>query len=202
MDKVVLKAVLLLGFFSVGIVACSEEPPNKPDRGETRTALQRTAPHRTVVSSGYVEHTVGSMILRQEESVVAIEEAELFAEEEGRDEILVQAKISGQSEENRGCFLMEERSWLALKRSFESGNTPDPSLQMESSWADPLRRDEVSSGDNYTVLFHEDPDAEASDPRQMPFFALCFKQPVVGDDPPTTSWYDVAHVEGTPEASS
>jgi hypothetical protein len=191
--------LLLLCTFSIALVACSEKPPNKPDRGEAVTAPQRTAPQRTVASGGYVEHTVGSMTLRHHESVLAIEEAELLADEEDRDEIVVQATIRRQHEENRGCFLMEERAWLALKRSFESGNTPDPALQMESSWADPLRSEEFSGGDTYVVVFQEGPDEEAADPRQTPFFALCFKEPVGSGR--LTAWYDVGHVEGTPEAS-
>ena len=197
MSKAVLKTTPWLCFITLALVACSEEPPNKPDRAETRVPLQRTAPHRTVASGGYVEYTVGSMTLRQDESVVAIKEAKLQSGEEG-DEIVVQAMIRGNHEGYRDCFLMEERTWLALKRSFESGNTPDPSLQLESSWADPLRRVEFSGDEMYAVVFREDPDAEAADPRQTPYFALCFKD---GKYDRLMSWYDVAHVEGTPEAT-
>lgn len=96
MDGTFLRAtLLLLCFFSLALVACSEEPPNKPDRGETLTAQQRTAQQRTVASGGYVEHTVGSMTLRQDEGILAIEEAELITDEEGEDEIFVQATIRG-----------------------------------------------------------------------------------------------------------
>lgn len=196
MDVTFLKAVLLLlCFFSLALAACSEEPPNKPERGDTRTA-----PQRTVASGGYVEHTVGSMTLRQDEGVLVIEEAKLFADEEGDNEIFVQAKIRGGQEGYRGCFLMEERAWVALRRSFESGSTPDPAVMpLESSWADPLLSDEFSGDDTYAVVFHEDPVEEAVDPERTPFFALCFKNAEGSGQ--LTAWYDVAHVEGTPEAS-
>ncbi len=197
MGGAILRAILQLWLISFMLVSCAEQP-DRPDRGETDTTPHTTAPQTTAASGDYVEHTVGNMTLRQDEGVVAIEEAELIVDEAGRDQIVVRAKIRGQDQENRGCFLMEERSWLALERSFESGNTPDPALPLESSWADPFRSDEFSGGDTYAVVFQEDPDVEAADPGQTPFFALCFKDPEGSGS--LTAWYDVAHVEGTPEA--
>ena len=213
MERVIFKSVLALSFFaSLVLAACSEEP-ERPDQGETdavphrtapdRTAPDRTAPQRTVASGGYVEHTLGSMTLREEEGILSIEEAELYAGEKGRDEIVVQATIRGQSV-IRDCFLMEGPARFAMKRAIERGEGSDTPRRMdfESSWADPLSSDEFFADDTYVKVFVEDsePKREVADPRQTPFFALCFKDGDSGGTGRPTIWYDVAHVEGTPEA--
>ncbi len=208
MERVIFKSVLALSFFaSLVLAACSEEP-ERPDQGETdavphRTAPDRTVPQRTVASGGYVEHTVGSMTLREEEGVLSIEEAELYAGEKGRDEIVVRATIRGQSV-IRDCFLMEGPARFAMKRAIERGEGSDTPRRMdfESSWADPLLSDEFFADDTYVKVFVEDsePKGEVADPRQTPFFALCFKDGDSGGTEHPTVWYDVAHVEGTPEA--
>ena len=196
-----------LCFAALVLAACSEER-ERPDRGETtavarRTAPDRTAPQRTVASGGYVEHTVGSMTLREEEGVLTIEEAELSAGEKGRDEIVVQATIRGQSV-IRDCFLMDGPARFAMKRAIESGEGSDTPQQMdfESSWADPLSSEEFFADDTYVKVFFEDsePKGEVADPRRTPFFALCFKDGDSGGTGRPTIWYDVAHVEGTSEA--
>ena len=196
-----------LCFAALVLAACSEEP-ERPDRGETdavahRTAPDRTEPHTTVASGGYVEHTVGSMTLREEEGVLTIEEAELYAGEKGRDEIVVRATIRGQSV-IRDCFLMEGPARFAMKRAIERGEGSDTPRRtdFESSWADPLSSDEFFADDTYVKVFFEDsePKGEVADPRQTPFFALCFKDGDSGGTGRLTIWYDVAHVEGTPEA--
>ena len=213
MERVIFKSVLALCFFgSLVLGACSEEP-ERPNRGETdavphrtasdTSALDRTEPHRTVASGGYVEHMVGSMTLREEEGVLTIEEAELYAGEKGRDEIVVQATIRGQSV-IRDCFLMDGPARFAMKRAIESGEGSDTPQQMdfESSWADPLSSEEFYADDTYVKVFFEDsePKGEVADPRRTPFFALCFKDGGSGATRRPTIWYDVAHVEGTPEA--
>ena len=191
-----------LCFAALVLAACSEEP-ERPDRGETDAVPHRTAPDRTVASGGYVEHTVGSMTLREEEGVLTIEEAELNADQKGRDEIVVQATIRGQSV-IRDCFLMEGPARFAMKRAIERGGGSDTPRRMdfESSWADPLSSDEFFADDTYVKVFFEDsePKGEVADPRQTPFFALCFKDGDSGGTGRPTIWYDVAHVEGTPEA--
>ena len=196
-----------LCFAALVLAACSEEP-ERPDRGETdavsrSTAPLRTAPQRTVASGGYVEHTVGSMTLREEEGVLTIEEAELYAGDKGRDEIVVQATVRGQSV-IQDCFLMEGPARFAMKRAIESGVGSDTPRRMdfESSWADPLLSDEFFADDTYVKVFVEDsePMGEVADPRKTPFFALCFKDGDSGGTGRPTIWYDVAHVEGTPEA--
>jgi hypothetical protein len=197
----------MLCFAVLVLAACSEEP-ERPDQGETdavahRTAPDRTAPQTTVASGGYVEHTVGSMTLREEEGVLTIEEAELYAGEKGRDEIVVQATIRGQSV-IRDCFLMEGPARFAMKRAIERGEGSDTPRRtdFESSWADPLSSDEFFADDTYVKVFFEDtePEGEVADPRQTPFFALCYKDGDSGGTGRPTIWYDVAHVEGTPEA--
>ncbi len=51
-------------------------------------------------------------------------------------------------------------------------------------WADPLLTKKFSSGDTYAVVFQEDPEpnGEATDPRDTPFFALCYKDNSIGGD--------------------
>ena len=170
-------------------------------RGDRRHAAEDRAAEDSGVR-GYVEHTVGDRIMRKDESVLAIQKAELYRGEEGRDEIFVQATVRGGHEGYRDCFLMEERAWRDLKRSFESGNTPDPRVQLESSWSLPLQREEFSGDETFAVVFQEDPDAETPDPRETPFFALCFRGSEGRNERLLfLAWYDVAHVEGTPEAT-
>ena len=201
MARAVLKAVLTLCFSSVVLVACSESP-DRPDRGHNDGAPRTTVAQSATSggTAGYVERTVEGMVLRKDERVLAIEEAELQRGEEGRDEIVVKAKIRGQREDNRDCFLMEERAWLAVRRSFETGDLPE--RRIESLWADPLSAHEFSAGETYVEVFQENPNGEAPDPRRTPFFALCFKDADPDGNGTPPQWYDVAHVEGTPEPSS
>jgi hypothetical protein len=198
---VILRAALVLCLL-LSLVACSEEP-HEPERGETDDATQETAaegfaPEETV-ASGYVERTVGGMVLREEESVLRIEEAELQRGERG-DQIVVRAFGKGPAD-YRDCFLMEEETWLAVERAIESGDDSDVPRRLESYWVDGAATEEFSGDDTFVRIFREDPepDGEAADPKETPFFALCFSDadPSIAGRPPTR--YDVAHVEGTPD---
>lgn len=211
MSGAVLKAVLSLCLVFTLLVAC-EEKPDRPD-SEKIDAPPRsyeaggTAPAETsseaTAASGYVEHTVQGLILREDEDVLRIEEAKLQrVGGRDKDEVYVEAVIRGAAEA-RDCFLMEGPDWFATKRVIETGDVSHEPSRMESFWADVLETEEFSSGDTYAEFFHEDehPDGPAADPRETPFFALCFKHVVPNGADRATTWYDAAHVEGTPGAS-
>ncbi len=200
-DGAIFKTVLALAF-SLLLVACSTEP-DRPEKGETGDPPQRTAPEglrpEETVASGYVERTVGGMVLREEESVLRIEESEL-QRGEGGDQIVVRAFGKGPAD-YRDCFLMEEETWLAVERVIESGDYSQAPQRLESNWADEAAIEEFSDGSTFVRIFREDPepDGQAADPREIPFFALCYSghDPSVNGSPPMR--YDVAHVEESPE---
>lgn len=124
-------------------------------------------------------------------------------QEEGRDQIVVRAEVRGRTDD-RGCFLMEEPDWFTLKRAIEGGAAlPDTPQQVESLWAAQLPADEFSGGNTYVEIFREDsePGGEEVDPSETPFFAFCYKDTDPGGADRPTAFYDVANVEGTPEAS-
>lgn len=212
MSSAILKAVLSLCLVFPLLVACEEEP-NRPDSRKTDAASPGTVAGDTTASaetsseaaaaSGYVEHTVQGLILRDDEDVLHIEEAKLQRVGGGdEDEVYVEAVIRGAAED-RDCFLMEGPDWFATKRVIETGDVSHEPGRMESLWADELSTEEFSSGTTYAEFFHEDehPEGRAADPRETPFFALCFKHVVPSGAERATTWYDVAHVEGTPGAS-
>lgn len=200
-DGAILKTVLALAF-SLLLVSCTEEP-DWPERRETEDPPQRTAPEgfrpEETVDSGYVEHTVGGMVIREEESVLRIEEAEL-QRGVGADQIVVRAYGRGPAD-YRDCFLMEEQTWLAVERLIEGRDGSQAPPRLQSNWADETATEEFSDGDTFVRVFREDPepDGHAADPREIPFFALCYSgyDPSVDGSPPMR--YDVAHVEETPE---
>jgi hypothetical protein len=149
-----------------------------------------------------VERTVGGLTLREDEGVLTIDEAKLQCSKEG-DEIFVWATMKGPAE-HRNCFLMKGSTWLATKRVIESRDLSDAPAVPMGFWADPLLTEKFSSGDVYAVSFREDPEhkGETPDPRDTPFYVLCYKdKSIAGEDPSSTTWYDVAHVEGTPKVS-
>jgi hypothetical protein len=168
--------VLLLCFFSLALVACSEQPPNKPDRGETHTALRRT-----VASSG------GSVTTsRDAPRRLTIEEAELQSGEEG-DQIFVQVAVEGSGFLPR-CFLMDGPTRDAARREDVYGR------RVESRWSDERSTETLEMGYTYVVVFHEDRgmSGKVPDPRRTPYFVVCSEA--------RRMHTDEAHVEGTPEA--
>jgi hypothetical protein len=211
MSSAALKAVLSLCLVFHLLVACEEEPDRpdsrKTDAAPTGTVTEGTASaetsSETTVASGYVEHTVQGLVLRDDEDVVRIEEARLQRVGGGdEDEVYVQAVVKGPAED-RDCFLMEAPAWFAMKRVIETGDVSHEPRRMESLWADELSTEEFSSGDTYSKFFYEDehPEGRVADPRETPYFALCMKYGVPSGADRARMWYDVAHVEGTPGAS-
>ena len=197
--------MLLMGLAS-SLAACSEDLPDRLDRGRNpapqRSSVAIATPEGTATrgdeASGATEHTVGGLILREDESVLAIDEAELLRSEE-RDEIFVRATVKGPAD-RRDCLLMEGSTWFALRRAIEDGEVSEAPAMPADFWADPSLTEKFSSGDTYAIVFQEDlePNGKAADPKDIPFFALCYKDyRVAGDGPRITTWYDVAHVEGT-----
>ena len=190
------------------LAACSEEPdgPNRAHREDSpegqlpQTTAPRASPEET--SAGYVEHTVGDTVLSKDERVVSIEEAQLQRAEDG-DEIAVLATIRGGGEYGRDCFLLEERAWLAMQRSFESGVWQEDALRNVEAWEDAPRSPDVTSGGGtYAKFFYEDPREETPDPRETPYFVLCYREDVEPDGGGGSMvWYDATHVEGTPGLS-
>ena len=203
MGGVILKAVVTWFFVALVIVSCSEEP-DKPDRGETDPAPKRTLAQSTVSGDTVVEGSVASGYI-EDEGILSVEEAQLQrGQNEQEDQIFVRAAVRERAGA-RGCFLMKGSDWLALKRIIDSGAAlPDSPRQAEFLWAEPWPADEFSGGNMYVGIFHEDPkpDGDEANPRKTPFFAFCYEDADPGGASGRTAWYDVAHVEGTPEAST
>lgn len=214
MIRAMLKAMLVLCLVS-SLIACSETTPDRPDRGQTDPAPQTTpkavvAPEpatRGSEASGpagrtVVEHTMGDVTLREDESVLRIDEAELLRSKEG-DEIFVRATIEGPGE-TEDCFLMKGKTWFDLRDAIESEDVSEAPKMLETFWADALSTERFSSGDTYAVSFRQDPDQndEVPNPEDTPYFALCYKiSSVPKNGPRATTWYAVSHVRGTPKAS-
>lgn len=196
MGGAILKAVVTLCSVALVLVACSEEP----DRVETDPSPQRTLARSAASDDATAEGTVASDYV-EDEGVLSVEEAKLQrGQEEEGDQIVVRAAVRG-SADDRGCFLMEEPDWLALKRIIDSGAAlPDSPRQVEGLWAKQVPADEFSGGNTYVAIFPGDPGEEVS-PREAPFFAFCYKDAEPGGASGPTARYDVAHVEGTPDAS-
>ncbi len=199
MGGAILKAVLMLCFVALVFAACSEEP----NRGETDPAPQRTLAQSTVSGNTVAQGTMASGYVEDEE-VLTVEEAKLQrGQKEEEDQIVVRAAVRARANE-QGCFLMEGPDWFALKRIINSGAAlPDSPRQAENLWAKQLPADEFSGGNTYVAIFHEEPkpDGKEANPRKTPFFAFCYKDADPGGTSGPTARYDVAHVEGTPDAS-
>jgi hypothetical protein len=165
------------------------------------TTPERTTKEASVPAGGHVvEYTVGGAILRREESVLHIDRAELLRAKE--DEIFVTATVKGPAED-KDCYLMKGSTWFALRDAIESENASDAPAVLEASWADPASTTSFSGGDTLAVSFQENTDRKdkGPDPRDTPFFAVCYKfASITGDGTDNATWYDVAHVEGTPKA--
>lgn len=200
----------------VSLAACSDGPPDRSQADRTDPAPRITSPdiatpeatatrdsgtsesaERTVV-----ERTVDGTIFYEDESVLRIDQAELLRSKEG-DEIFVRATIMGPSE-NKDCFLMRGKTWFALREAIEGGDLSEAPEVLETFWADDLSTEKLSSGDTYAVSFRQDPQrkGETSDPSDTPFFALCYMfADSAGESSGDATWYDVAHVKGTPRPS-
>ena len=217
----VLKAIAVL-FLLSSFVACSREPPDRPDRGQSPPEPQRssaaiTAPETSTPETSTAEastaeapegsagrnvdeSTVGGAILRRDEGVLRIERAELLRAREG-DEVFVRATVKGPSEA-RDCYLMKGSTWFALRDAIENEDASEAPQVLEATWADPASTTRFSGGDTLALSFkaasqkHESPD-----PRDTPFFAICYKfASITGDGTDNATWYDVAHVDGSPKA--
>jgi hypothetical protein len=196
----------------LSLVGCSREPPDQPDRGLNSTKTQRSpAPITTPEASttqapeeyagrNVDESTMGGAILRRDEGVLRIERAELLRSEEG-DEVFVRATVTGPSEA-KDCYLMKGKTWFALRDAIEDEDASDAPQVLEATWADPASTTRFSGGDTLAISFkaanqkHESPN-----PRDTPFFAICYKfASITGDGTDNATWYDVAHVDGSPKA--
>ncbi len=196
MGGAILKAVVALCAVALAFVACSEEP----DRGEkTDPAPQRTLARSAAPGGAAEEGTIASDYV-EDKGILSVEEARLQrGQNEEGDQIVVRAAIRGGADD-RGCFLMEGPDWFALKRIIDSGAAlPDSPRQVEGLWAKQVPADEFSGGNTYVAIFPGDPRKKIS-PRETPLFAFCYKDADPGGASGPTARYDVAHVEGTPEA--
>ena len=204
-----LRVVLVLCLLS-SLVACSEGSPDTPEQGTPEPRRSHTAitspegkpaqapdtSERTVVES-----TVGGAILRRDESVLGIDRAELLRSRE--DEIFVTATVKGPAED-KDCYLMKGSTWFALRDAIENENASEAPEVLEAYWADPASTTSFSGGDTLAVSFQESANREdkGPDPRDTSFFAVCYKfTSITGDGTDNATWYDVAHVEGTPRYS-
>jgi hypothetical protein len=188
------------------LVACSEETPDRghglpePRRSPTViTTPERSTKEASEPTGGHVvENTVGGAILRRDESVLRIGQAELLGAREG-DEIFVKATVRGPAE-TQDCYLMKDSTWFALRDAIESEDLSGAPDVLEVPWADPTSITRFSGGDTLAISFRENPDRKVVGPdtEDTSFFVVCYKVANLEDG---VTWYDVAHVEGTPEPS-
>jgi hypothetical protein len=187
------------------LVACSEETPDRvhgppePRRSPTIiTTLERSTTEASGPAGNHVvENTVGDAVLRRDESILSIGQAELLRAKEG-DEIFVQATVKGPAE-TQDCYLMKDSTWFALHDAIESEDLSDAPEVLEAPWADPASITKFSGGDTLAISFRENTDRKVEEPdtEDTSFFVVCYK---VANFEDGVTWYDVAHVEGTPEA--
>ena len=187
------------------LVACSGETPDRghdpPEPRRSPTIL--TTPERsTKEASGsagdhVVENTVGGAVLRRDESVLSIGKAELLRAKEG-DEIFVKATVKGPVE-TQDCYLMKDSTWFALRAAIESEDISDAPDLLEAPWADPASTTRFSGDDTLAISFQENTDRKIKGPdtENTSLFVVCYK---TVDLESNVTWYDVVHVEGTPEA--
>jgi hypothetical protein len=196
--------MLLLCLLS-SLIACSEETPDRgnsrpePGKSPTVTTTPEQSTREASGSAGghVVENTVGGAVLRRDEGVLRIVQAELLRAKEG-DEIFVKATVRGQAE-TQDCYLMKDSTWFALRDAIESENVSDAPDLLEAPWADPASTTRFSGGDTLAISFQENTDRKVKGPdtEDTSFFVVCYKIANLESD---VTWYDVAHVEGTPEA--
>ena len=186
------------------LVACSGETPDRghglPEPRRAPTVIptpERSTKEDSEPAGGHVvENTVGGAVLRQDESVLRIGQAKLLGAKEG-EEIFVQATVRGPTK-TQDCYLMKGSTWFALRNAIESedlSGTPDV---LEVPWADPTTTTKFSGGDTLAISFRENTSRKVKGPdtEDTPFFVVCYKVANLEDG---VTWYDVAHVEGTPE---
>jgi hypothetical protein len=140
---------------------------------------------------------VGGAVLRRDESVLRIGQAKLLREKEG-DEIFVKATVKGPMEA-QDCYLMKGSTWFVLRDAIEKENPSGTPDVLEAPWADPTRITRFSGDDTLAISFRENTDRKIGGPdtEDTSFFVVCYK---VANLEGSVTWYDVAHVEGTPEA--
>jgi hypothetical protein len=189
------------------LFACSEDAPEQPDRGQgspipARTSAAAASPGAITTPAAsepaehtVVENTVGGAVLRRDESVLRIGKAELLRAKE--DEIFVKATVKGPAE-TQDCYLMEKSVWFALRDAIESEDFSEAPRMPEVPWADPASITSFTGGDTLAISFQENTDrkVEGPDTEDTSFFVVCYK---VADLESSVTWYDAAHVEGTPE---
>ena len=144
-----------------------------------------------------IENTVGGGVLRRDESVLRIGQAELLHAKE-EDEIFVKATVKGEVV-TKDCYLMKASTWFAFRDAIESENISDAPDVLKAPWADPTSTTRFSGGDTLAISFQENTDRKIKGPdtEDTSFFVVCYK---VANLESNVTWYDVAHVEGTPEA--
>lgn len=190
--------------------ACSEDPPEQPDRGQgspvpARTTASTASPGATTSATAtsmpaehtVVENTVGGGVLRRDEGVLRVVRAELLRAKE-EDEVFVKAMVKGPAE-TQDCYLMKASTWFDLRDAIESENISDAPKMPEVPWADPASTTRFSGDDTLAISFQENTDRkiEGPDTEDTSFFVVCYK---ITNLESNVTWYDAAHVEGTPEA--
>ncbi len=201
--------MLAVCLFSM-LAACSEDPAGQRNGGQGSPVPSSTS--ASVASSGtntspttetaepaegpVVESTVGGAVLRRDESGLNIVQARLLRAKEN-DEIFVKARVERPAEA-RDCYLMEASTWFDLRDAIESENISDVPDVLEVLWADPSSTTRFSGGDTLAISFPENTDRKAGGPdtEHTSFFVVCYK---TANPESNVTWYDVAHVEGTPE---
>jgi hypothetical protein len=167
------KALLLLCLVCLAPIACSKEPPNRPDRGEAR---------QTTMATG------DGLTPRKVTRKPTIEEAELLPGDEG-DEILVVIDVR-QPGYFPYCLLLDAKGrQAALRNGVYDGRA-------ESRWPEKDSTETIQMGSAYVIVYHEDPapKGKVANPKTTPYFVACFESGTMN--------MDEAHVDGTPKAPS
>jgi len=201
--------MLIVCLFSP-FVACSDDSAGQQNEGYSSPAPPRTSatvatseantPPATAASEPaehtVVENTVGGAVLRRDESVLNIVQARLLRAKES-DEIFVKARVEKPAEA-RDCYLMKASTWFDLRDAIGSENISDAPDVLEVPWADLASTTRFSGGDTLAISFPENTGRKAGGPdtEEDSFFVVCYKTANLESN---VTWYDVAHVEGTPE---
>jgi hypothetical protein len=167
------KALLLLCLVYLAPIACSKEPPNRPDRGEAR---------QSTVATG------GGLTPDGAPRKLTIEEAQLLPGDEG-DEILVVVGVRRPGYFPY-CLLVDSRGRrAALRNGVDDGRA-------ESRWPEEGSTETIQMGSAYVIVYHEDPNpkGKVANPKTTPYFVECFESGTMN--------MDEAHVDGTPKAPS
>jgi hypothetical protein len=163
----------LLCLVCLAPIACSKEPPNRPDRGEAS---------QTTMATG------DGLAPRKVTRKPIIEEAELLPGDEG-DEILVVVDVR-QPGYFPYCLLLDAKGrQAALRNGVYDGRA-------ESRWPEKDSTETIQMGSAYVIVYHEDPapKGKVANPKTTPYFVACFESGTMN--------MDEAHVDGTPKAPS